>query len=155
MKAIEEIDTEHISQLAERVVSELGVELLEVKVGSTKRGKQIIVIADTLGGIAIATCTKIAKRMRSSLFEENYNNSNFKIEVSSPGVDRPLITEDDFRRKVGRKIQLWHNEEDIASPLEGVIKSIEQNRLLLEEKNITSKISIGKIDKALLKVEIR
>jgi len=155
MKAIDEIDTDRIGRLAETFVNELGAELLEVKVGSTKRGKQIIIIVDAVGGIAITTCSKIAKRLRRSLYEENYAESNFKIEVSSPGVDRPLVTEDDFRRKTGRKIKLWHDEADIASPVEGVIKSIERNFLLLEDQGLTNEISLDKIDRGLLKIEIR
>ena len=155
MKAIAEIETDRISRLAETFVNELGAELLEVKIGSTKKGKQIIIIVDAVGGIVIDTCSKIAKRVRNALYEENYAESNFKIEVSSPGVDRPLITEDDFRRKTGRKIELWHDEDNIASPVEGVIKSIERNVLLLEEKGFISEISLDKIDKGLLKVEIR
>ena len=155
MKAIEEIDTERIGRLAETYVNELGSDLLEVKIGSTKRGKQIVIIVDAIGGIAIETCSKIAKRLRSTLYEENYADGNFKIEVSSPGVDRPLVSEDDFRRKTGRKIELWHDETNIASPVVGVIKSIERNLLLLEEKGITSEISLDKIEKGLLKIEIR
>jgi len=155
MKAIAEIETGRISRLAETFVNELGAELLEVKIGSTKKGKQIIIIVDAVGGIVIDTCSKIAKRVRNALYEENYAESNFKIEVSSPGVDRPLITEDDFRRKTGRKIELWHDEDNIASPVEGVIKSIERNVLLLEEKGFITKINLDKIDKGLLKVEIR
>lgn len=155
MKAIAEIDTDRIGRMAETFVNELGAELLEVKIGSTKRGKHIVLIVDAVGGIAIETCSKITKRLRRSLYEENYAESNFKIEVSSPGVDRPLVSEDDFRRKTGRKIELWHDEANIASPVEGVIKSIERNFLLLEEKGITNKISLDKIDKGLLKIEIR
>jgi len=155
MKAIEEIETDRIGRIAETFVNELGAELLEVKIGSTKRGKHIVIIVDAVGGIAVETCSKITKRLRSSLYEENYAESNFKIEVSSPGVDRPLLTVDDFRRKTGRKIMLWHDESDIVSPVEGVIKSIDRNLLLLEEKGITNKISMDKIDKGLLKIEIR
>ena len=155
MKAIAEIDTDRIGRMAETFVNELGAELLEVKIGSTKRGKHIVLIVDAVGGIAIETCSKITKRLRRSLYEENYAESNFKIEVSSPGVDRPLVSEDDFRRKTGRKIELWHDEANIASPVEGVIKSVERNFLLLEEKGITNEISLDKIDRGLLKIEIR
>ena len=126
-----------------------------MKIGSTKKGKQIVIIVDAVGGIAVETCAKIAKSVRNTLYEENYAESKFKIEVSSPGVDRPLVTEDDFRRKTGRKIELWHDEDKIASPVVGVIKSIERNLLLLEEKGITNEINLDKIDKGLLKVEIR
>ncbi|MCH7955541.1 MAG: hypothetical protein IIC40_07335 [Candidatus Marinimicrobia bacterium] len=155
MKAIAEIDTDRIGRLAETFVNELGAELIEVKIGSTKKGQQIVIIVDAERGISIETCSRITKRLRNSLYDENYAGGNFKIEVSSPGVDRPLVTEDDFRRKTGRKIELWHDEASIASPVEGVIKSIERNLLLLEEKGITNEISLDKIDKGLLKIEIR
>ena len=155
MKAIDEIDAGRIGRLAESFANKLGAELLEVKIGSTKKGKQIVIIVDAVGGIAIETCAKIAKRVRNTLFEENYAGSKFKIEVSSPGVDRPLVTGDDFRRKTGRMIELWHDEDNITSPVVGVIKSIERNYLLLEEKGITNEINLDKIDKGLLKVEIR
>ncbi len=155
MKAITEIDTEHISRLAESYANEIEAELIEVKIGSTKKGRHIVIIVDAVGGIVVETCAKIAKRVRAALYEENFAGNNFKIEVSSPGIKRPLITEDDFRRKTGKKIKLWHNEANFDSPIEGVIMSVERNFLLLEKMGVTAEISIDKIDKGLLKVEIR
>ncbi len=147
-------DIEHILDLAEVIVEDSDTEILEVQLFVKNRLSKITVIVDAIGGIDIGTCALISKKLDEKLDEEHYRGGNYKIEVSSPGVDRPLMAEADFRRKTGKTITLWHNEEEYDSPVEGVIKAIENGMLLIENKGKAFSIDLDKIDRGKLKVSL-
>ena len=150
-----EKDIERLSGIAENISDANDAELLELKIGVTKRGRSINLIIDSVGEVNIQTCVKVSKGLKAILIEEEYADGNFKIEVSSPGIDRPLSEEGDFRRKTGRMITLWHTEEDIESPVEGVIKLVSNGVLSIEASEEIINIKMEKVDKAKLLVAIR
>ena len=150
-----EKDTERLSELAESITDANDAELLELKIGVTKRGRNINLVIDSVGGVTIQTCAKISRGLEYKLMEEEYADGKFKIEVSSPGVDRPLSEEGDFRRKTGKMITLWHTDSVIDSPLEGVIKLVSNGVLSIETTKETVNINMENVDKAKLLVAIR
>lgn len=150
-----EKDTERLSELAESITDANDAELLDLKIGVTKRGRNINLVIDSVGGVSIQTCAKISRGLEYKLMEEEYADGKFKIEVSSPGVDRPLSEEGDFRRKTGRMITLWHTDSVIDSPLEGVIKLVSNGVLSIETSKETVNINMENVDKAKLLVAIR
>lgn len=150
-----EKDTERLSELAESITDANDAELLELKIGVTKRGRNINLVIDSVGGVTIQTCAKISRGLEYKLMEEEYADGKFKIEVSSPGVDRPLSEEGDFRRKTGKMITLWHTDSVIDSPLEGVIKLVSNGVLSIETSKETVNINMENVDKAKLLVAIR
>ena len=155
MNILIERDIEHIRSLAEVIVEDLDAEILDVQLFVKNKFSKVTVIVDAIGGIDIGTCALISKKLDEKFEEDHYREGNYKIEVSSPGVDRPLITEADFRRKTGKTITLWHNEDEYESPVQGIIKSIENGRLLIEKKGETFGIDIDKIDRGKLQVVLR
>lgn len=155
MNILIEREIEHIRSLAEVIVEGTDTEILDVQLFVKNRLGKITVIVDAIGGIDIGTCALISKTLDKKFEEDNYRDGNYKIEVSSPGVDRPLTTEADFRRKTGKTITLWHNEEGYKSPVQGIIKSIENGRVLIENKGKTVSIDIDKIDRGKLQVLLR
>jgi len=108
-----------------------------------------------LGGVSIQTCVRISRGFKAKLLEEEYAGGNFKIEVSSPGIDRPLTDEGDFRRKTGRMITLWHRDNGIESPIEGIIKLVSNGILFLETTEEVIEISIENVDTAKMLVAIK
>ncbi len=152
MNILIERDIEHIRGLVEVIAEDSNAELVDVHLFVKNKLSNITVIIDAIGGIDIGTCALISKKLDMKLEEEQYREGKYKIEVSSPGVDRPLTVEADFRRKTGKTITLWHNEEEYDSPVEGVIKAIENGRLLIENKKKAFNIDLDKIERGKLKV---
>jgi len=150
-----EKDIERLSELAESITDANDAELLYLKIGVTKRGRNINLVIDSVGGVTIQTCAKISRGLEYKLMEEEYADGKFKIEVSSPGVDRPLSEEGDFRRKTGKMITLWHTDSVIDSPLEGVIKLVSNGVLSIETSKETVNINMENVDKAKLLIAIR
>ncbi len=91
-----------ITALAEKVAAAMGMEviLVELKVGS---GRSIVrTFIDQPGGISLGDCERFSRRFSVVLDVEDWIPFSYILEVSSPGLDRPLVKEKDFERFAGK-----------------------------------------------------
>ncbi len=90
-----------IAALAEPVITELGYRLVRVKV-SARDGTTVQIMADKEGGgFAIEDCTLISRRLSPLLDVHDPMPGGYFLEVSSPGIDRPLVRPSDFEDWAG------------------------------------------------------
>ena len=96
---------DRVRSLAEPVLLRHGAALVDVEV---KRGRtQLVrVIADRSGGIDLETCAKVSSELSRMLDVEDPIDGTYTLEVTSPGLDRPLSSAGDFRRNVGRRVRV-------------------------------------------------
>jgi ribosome maturation factor RimP len=108
---IEEL-SQKIEALANRVIEAAGKELVELKVGGRKNDLLIQITADKPnGGITIRECAILNKTLVAAIELENFlPPENFSLELSSPGLDRPLVVRKDFMRCIGQELHFWLNE---------------------------------------------
>ena len=101
-----------IESLANRVIEGAGMELIELKVGGHKNDVLIQITADKpSGGITIRECAILNKSLVAAIEQENVLPPEiFSLELSSPGLDRPLVTRKDFMRFKARELHFWLNE---------------------------------------------
>ena len=99
--------TEEIKAVIDAKCSALGFELFDLKlVQAGSRGVLRITI-DSPSGVTISDCEHVSNELSVVLDVENFLGGRpYTLEVSSPGIDRPLKTERDFRRTVGRVVVL-------------------------------------------------
>jgi len=105
-----------IELLANRVFEAAGVELIELKLAGHKNDMHIQITADkSSGGITIRECAILNKALVALIAQENLLPPEiFSLELSSPGLDRPLVTRKDFMRLKSKKLHFWLN-----LPIEG------------------------------------
>lgn len=95
-------------------------------------GNQITVLLDGDNGITIDDCTTINKALYKFIEETAlFGNANFSLEVSSPGVDRPLQLLRQYKKNIGRKVAVVMND---GSKLEGVLTHVNDENIIVEEK---------------------
>ena len=88
------------------IVEEYGFELVDVeyvKEGSTWYLRAYI---DKPGGISIDDCEAVSRRLSDILDEKDYIDEAYILEVSSPGLGRPLKKEKDFKRSLGEEVEI-------------------------------------------------
>ncbi len=114
MPPILTIDTisAHVSSLLAPLALQLGLEIIELKITQPRGDVQIQVFADLpMGGIGIDECTMLNKELVEALDAAAVLPSeHFTVEVSSPGLDRPLKTSKDFLRNLNYNIRLFLKE---------------------------------------------
>ncbi len=89
------------------------------------------VFIDSDFGISFEQCQKISRYLEQYLDEEQWLGEKYVLEVSSPGVGRPLMMQRQYPKNVGRKVEVKLKEGGKRS---GVLKEVEEDRIVLEEK---------------------
>ncbi len=120
-----------LTELVSGAVIECGAELVELQFVQRKSSALLRILADKVGGISLDQCAEISRRVSFLLETTDPIEGRFTLEVSSPGLDRPLTSRDDFRRKVGERVRLTVTEAERTRDVEGEIVKVEDNRLSL------------------------
>ena len=89
------------------------------------------VFIDSDFGISFEQCQKISRYLEQYLDEEQWLGEKYVLEVSSPGVSRPLVMKRQYPRNVGRKVEVKLADGDKRS---GTLKEVEEDHIVLEEK---------------------
>lgn len=87
-------------------VSELGYEAVVVRLIPTPAGKVLQVMIDRDGGIGTRDCEWVSREVSLLLDASDWGLASYRLEVTSPGLERPLVHREDFLRFSGRKVTL-------------------------------------------------
>jgi len=99
-----------IRSLAQPVVEGLGMELVDVAI-VTDHGRRVLrVTIDKPGGVTVDDCGDVSRELGTILDVEDPIPQSYSLEVSSPGLDRPLLSEKDFIRFSGKKARIKTRE---------------------------------------------
>lgn len=139
----------HLEGLLKDVVELDGVELVYVEYRPEGSPSVLRIYIDKPGGVSLQDCERVSKQASALLDEENLILRRYVLEVSSPGIERPLFREADYRRFVGKEIRLITTEtiED-RRKFTGLIRTFSEGILRLEFDGETYQIPFSKIRKA-------
>jgi ribosome maturation factor RimP len=145
-----------IQALAEQLAASMEMEIVAVEIKGGGNRPMVRTYIDRPGGVTLADCEGFSKRLSVLLDVEDWIPFSYTLEVSSPGLDRPLVKEADYRRFAGKsaRVRTRHPIEGQRN-FAGKILGITQGRLGLEMatgKQVN--IDVGDIEKANLVIEI-
>jgi ribosome maturation factor RimP len=95
-----------IAELAEKVAASMGMEVVLVEIKGDGKHSVVRTFIDQPGGISLDDCERFSRRFSVSLDVEDWIPFRYVLEVSSPGVDRPLVKEGDFARFCGKNARV-------------------------------------------------
>lgn len=134
------------------IVEENGFELVDVeyvKEGSTWYLRAYI---DKPGGINIDDCEVVSRRLSDILDEKDYIDETYILEVSSPGLGRPLKKEKDFKRSLGEEVEIrTYRMIDKQKEFTGILKDYDEKTVTIEMDDDTTK-TFEKSDIALIRL---
>ena len=143
-----------IEAVALPVLEERGLELVEMQFRREQNGWVLRLIIDKQGGVGLDDCATASREISQLLDIEDFIEQAYKLEVSSPGLDRPLKSMADFQRYIGRKARI-KTIESIAGEhvFIGKIQQTEGETIILEvgPKEVT--IPFSQVSKARLEIE--
>lgn len=102
--------TGRLRTLLEPVVIDLGLELEEVQFRRETSGWVLRLIIDKEEGVSLDDCAEVSREVGRLLEVENLIEHSYRLEVSSPGLERPLRQEKDFLRFMGRTAKIKTRE---------------------------------------------
>ena len=158
-----------IRDAAARVAASCGLEIFDVQLRRESIGNVLRVVIDRPDqgrvetpedAVGIEDCQRVSQDLSAVLDveEEELGEAalaqEYTLEVSSPGLDRPLRHEADYRRFAGRLAKIVTNEPlDGQSAFAGRLRGIEEGHIVLEEGRRTHRVPLGSVKRAQLAVE--
>ena len=140
-------------ELLAPVVDSKGFELVDVeyvKEGGTWYLRGYI---DKPGGITVNDCEAVSREFSEKLDEKDFIEDSYIMEISSPGLDRPLKKEKDYQRSLGRLIEVrTYRPIDKRKEFCGVLKAYDEDTVTIEEDG--RDITFQKKDTALVRLAI-
>ncbi len=130
---------QEITELAAPIAEELNYELVEVEFVKEGANWYLRIYIDKPGGISIDDCQAVSERMSDILDKKDPIEQSYYLEVSSPGLERPLKTERDFIKYKGELVEVKVFQPiDGKKVFEGQLVGLVDNKIIIIEdgKNI-------------------
>ncbi len=115
-----------IRNLFENEIEEMGFDFVDMAIVLSGKSCDIRLFVDREGGITIDECREVSRAISDLIFSRDLLSQDYSLQVSSPGIDRPLKNEKDFRRNKGRKIELEYRDESEIKKVSGSILSVDE-----------------------------
>ena len=143
-----------LSELIERTVPPMGYELVDWE--TTPKGRLVRVFIDKPGGVDVEDCARVSQQLSRLFTVENVDYE--RLEVSSPGLDRPLKRAADYERFRGHEAALVLREkQNDTRKVRGVLGGLDGADALVETAGGTVRVPLDNIERARLvpKIEWR
>ena len=147
-----EVDSE-MWTLAEAAASDLGFELLDVELAGSRSRRIVRAYIEKPGGVSLSDCAAVSRELGERL--DGVIDDSYRLEVSSPGVERPLRRIRDFERCLGRRARIRLKDGRKANgKISGKIIGVDGNTVrVLSEDGKEASLSLADIAKANLAVD--
>jgi ribosome maturation factor RimP len=153
---------EQVRTLAGRVAAGYGLDIFDVQFRREAQGMVLRIRIDRPGpaataedSVSVEDCANVSRDLSAILDVEDVVPIAYTLEVSSPGLDRPLRGADDYARFAGRRAKLVLREQvDGQGFFKGVLAGVEDGAVLIEaDDRRRHRVPIGMISRANLEVE--
>jgi len=133
-------------------VEALGFELVDAELVGGGHRPTLRVYIDSPDGITVDDCADVSRQVSAILDVEDPIPGRFTLEVSSPGLDRPLVTLEDFRKRVGEtvKVKLKRPLDSGRRNLTGKLVQVNAAAVVVEVDNEQFELAFEAIDRARL-----
>jgi ribosome maturation factor RimP len=142
---------ERVTALLDPVAAEHGMELVAVEVAGGRGVPVLRVLLDKEGGIDLDAIAAASRWTSELLDAEDPVAGGYTLEVSSPGIDRPLVKPADFERFAGENVHLKIVSEGKKRSVHGVLLGMEGDDVVVEVEGERTNVPYEQLQKARLK----
>jgi ribosome maturation factor RimP len=145
---------DRVRSIADPIVSDEGMELVDVEYRRESRGWVLRLYLDKEGGVTLDDCTRISQEVGRSLDVEDFIQIPYALEVSSPGLSRPLKTEKDFMKYRHSLIKVKTLDPiQNRRQFKGRLLGVSANQIEMEVEGKIFQIPLSNMAKANLEVD--
>jgi ribosome maturation factor RimP len=143
---------EKVRQLAAPLAAQEGLELVDVELGGGGGRQTLRLYIDRAGGVSLEDCTAVSRALSTALDVEDPIQGAYDLEVSSPGLDRPLRTPEHFQKFSGSKVRVKTfaplPECENRKTFVGILKGYEDSAVVVDVDGKVFRIPRSQVSKA-------
>ncbi|MBS6501165.1 MAG: ribosome maturation factor RimP [Clostridium sp.] len=145
---------ETIDQLVRPIAEELNYEIYHIEYVKENGEYYLRIYIDKDGGIALSDCEALSRRVSDVMDEKDPIKDAYFLEVSSPGLNRTLFTDDHFKKQIGKEIMVRFTKSlNGRKNIKGILKEVNDDSVIVETDDLIT-IPKDKIKSANLEGEI-
>lgn len=145
---------DRLLDLLEPTIRGLGYELLGIERGRANAGQLLRLYIDHDDGIAVGDCERVSRQVGDVLDAEKALRGDYTLEVSSPGIDRPLFTLEQHRRYVGEKVQVrLRNLVNGRRRLAGILRAVTADGFVIEVEGEHFQVAFSDVERSRLAID--
>jgi ribosome maturation factor RimP len=123
---------EKLKELLVPIAESAGAFVVDIAVRNERGGKLLQAFIDTDKGVTIEQCAEISRELARQLDLSNLIPTSYRLEVSSPGTDKPIRLLRQYGKNVGRRFRLSWEGTDPQKPFRGTLKDVKGEQLVFE-----------------------
>ncbi len=138
-----------LNDLFEPVIEAMDYELVGVELAGSGNGTVLRIYIDAEKGITVKDCSAVSYQISGLLDVEDPLHNRYTLEVSSPGLDRPLVKPEHFKQFVGELVKIRSTEAVLGRKnFKGILESFDGNSLFVAVDNEEYEIPLELVEKA-------
>ena len=144
---------EKIKEMILPIFERLNYHLVEINLRGNINNRVLSILADTESGITMQQITELSREIADVLDMNDPIKGHYRLDVSSPGTDYPLKELWQYRKNIGRRLQVFYQTEEGIKEFTGNLKTVDENTITLENGTENLVLSLQKIEKTKIKLK--
>jgi len=126
---------EEIKSIIEPIAEAHDVIVIDVETRGERGSKILEIFIDNVKGVTTAICSEISREISDVLDKADLMKGKYYLNVSSPGLARPLKFLKQYYKHIGRVVALRYKKQDANEDIEAELKDIKENKIILKTKS--------------------
>lgn len=127
-------------KIVEPIVEQLEMELVDIEYIKEGPNMYLRVYIDKDGGVTLDDCQEVSQKVSQELDEKDPIVENYFLEISSPGIDRPLKNDKDLKRSIGKDVEVnLYKAIDDTKMITGKLLNYDDENIYIEYGNLEEK----------------
>jgi len=145
---------DQVRSMVDPILLNEGMELVDIEYRRESKGWVLRLTLDKEGGVTLDDCTRVSQEVGRNLDVEDFIQTPYTLEVSSPGLTRPLKTEKDFMKYCNRLIKVKTVDPvENRRQFKGELLGVSQGQIEIKVEGEVFQISLSNVAKANLEIE--
>lgn len=142
------MDTEYIKEMIEKDIESLGCKVWGLEIFGRRANQTLRIFIDNEEGISLEDCEKVSKHVSKVLDTENDFSENYFLEVSSPGLDRKIFYNEQYKDYIKDNFKVTFLDKENKKTVKGQLDDVYDVGIKLEIKEGVCEIPFSSIIKA-------
>ena len=126
-----------ITPIATPVVERQGGFLVEVSIRGERGTRIVEIFIDSDTGVTADLCAAVSREISAELDAREVIQGRYRLDISSPGIDRPLKFIRQYKKNIGRTLKVHYADENEAKITTGTLRLVNDTQITLESENQT------------------
>ena len=137
-----------IEEIAKKICQEMHLALYDIEEKMTGKGRIITVYLTKIGGVTLDECANFSRALGNELETFDLIPERYFLEVSSPGLERPLKLKSHYVSAITEKVAVQYNEEEEKKSVMGTLTEVNQDTIVLDDRGTRIEIPFKSITRA-------